>query len=499
MYWDLYVKLDPPCGRCIYKIGEIMINCKNVFFSYEKEEGETVLSNINLNIEKGETILLCGGSGCGKTTMTRLFNGLIPHYYEGRLKGEVTIDGKNVRETPLYELSAIVGSVFQNPRSQFFSVDTTSELVFGCENLSMDEEEILCRMNKVVNDFSIKKLMGQSIFNLSGGEKQKIACAGVSMVSPKIVVLDEPTSNLDLAGIGMLKEVLKRWKEEGKTIIIAEHRLWFLNGIADRVIYLEKGKIKEEYSGTEFYSKDAAFYKERGLRSVTLKKSTLKGVDRDCEKMILENIFYSYTGKKKVLSIPKLELPLGQALAIVGNNGAGKSTLIQSVCGLLKHDKSVLTLHGKKYKSKKRISLCYPVMQDVDHQLFTESVMDEVLLSMEKEEEKEAERYLEDMDLLPYKEVHPMALSGGQKQRVAIASALASQREIIIFDEPTSGLDLYHMEQVAECIRFLKRKGKTILVVTHDTELITECCDLSVEIREGCLEGYHGYKKSTSE
>lgn len=465
-----------------------MITCKDVSFSYEKEKENQVLTHINLEIKEGETVLLCGGSGCGKTTLTRLINGLIPHYYEGKLTGEVKVHGKRVQDTPLYELSEDTGSVFQNPRSQFFSVDTTGELVFGCENQGMPEKEILDRKEKVVKEFSIENLMGRSIFNLSGGEKQKIACAGVSMLSPGVVVLDEPTSNLDMDGIYMLQEVMGRWKKEGKTIVIAEHRLWFLKDLADRVVYLKEGRIEESWTGKEFFSQTLEFYKERGLRSVVQREPAKK--DRTCEgeKMVLENVSYSYKGKKEVLSIPRLEIPLGEVTAVTGHNGAGKSTFVQCMCGLLKHDKSVLTIHKKAYRGKKRLGLCFPVMQDVNHQLFTESVEDEVLLSMDREEKEKARKYLEDMDLLEVKDVHPMALSGGQKQRVAIASALASQREILIFDEPTSGLDLRHMEQVAESIRYLKEKGKTILIVTHDAEFIDACCDRMIRIKKGHLE-----------
>ena len=470
-----------------------MITLENVSFSYEKEKEKKVLSDINLEIQSGEVLLLSGESGCGKTTLVRFINGLIPHYYDGISQGRVIVDGKVVADTPLYDLSAHAGSVFQNPRSQFFSVDTTSELVFGCENQSMPKEEILSRMDRVVKEFHMDNLMGRSIFNLSGGEKQKIACAGVSMLSPEVVVLDEPTSNLDIVGIEMLKEVLLRWKREGKTIVIAEHRLWFLKDIADRVIYMKDGKIEESYTGDEFYRQPPEFYRDRGLRSASPARPKFKDIPPGCETMTLENISCTYNGKKEVLSIPRIKVPLGHIIAVVGKNGAGKSTFVQCLCGLMKHDKSILSIHGKTYKGKKRISLCYPVMQDVNHQLFTESVLDEVLLSMENEDEKEAEKYLEEMDLLPYKDAHPMALSGGQKQRVAIASALASQREILIFDEPTSGLDLRHMEKVAESISFLKEKGKTIFIVTHDSELIEACCDMWIEIENGHLEGSYGY------
>lgn len=465
-----------------------MITCKNVSFSYGKEDKKEVLSNINFNIKKGEVILLCGMSGCGKTTVTRLINGLIPHYYEGDLKGSVVVDGKNIKDTPLYEISEKTGSVFQNPRSQFFSVDTTSELVFGCENQGIPKEEILNRKDSVVKECDIENLMNRSIFDLSGGEKQKIACAGVSMISPDVVVLDEPTSNLDIEGIYMLKEVLKKWKSEGKTIVISEHRLWFLKGIADRVIYLKDGCIDEIFTGESFFMQNKGFYGKRGLRSVELEEPLLKNDEDSKETMILENAVYSYNGKKEALNIKKLEIPLGKVIAVTGRNGAGKSTFVQCMCGMLKHDKSILTIKDKKYKGKKRMNICFPVMQDVNHQLFTESVLDEVLLSMENEDEEQADKYLKAMDIIEFKDQHPMSLSGGQKQRVAIASALASGRDIIIFDEPTSGLDLKHMNEVATSIKYLKEHGKTVIVVTHDTEFINACCDIIIRLKKGCIE-----------
>ena len=465
-----------------------MITCKNVSFSYGKEGKKEVLRNINFEIKKGEMVLFCGMSGCGKTSITRLINGLIPHYYEGELTGDVRIDGQNIKDMPLYDIAEKVGSVFQNPRSQFFSVDTTSELVFSCENQGMSKKEILKRKDKVVKECNLETLMNRNIFNLSGGEKQKIACAGVSMLSPDVVVLDEPTSNLDMEGIYMLIDVLKKWKEEGKTIVISEHRLWFLKDLADKVFYLKEGKIEEVYSGREFFMHGQEFYSIRGLRSVKLEEISVQDKENTSEVMVLENAVYSYNGKNRVLNIKKLELPLGKVIAVTGKNGAGKSTFVQCMCGMLKHDNSLLRIKNKHYKGKRRINLCFPVMQDVNHQLFTESVLDEVLLSMDDKDEKLAISLLKEMDILELKEKHPMSLSGGQKQRVAIASALASRREILIFDEPTSGLDLKHMKEVAGSIRYLKEQGKTIIIVTHDTEFINACCDRIIRLKNGCLE-----------
>ena len=468
-----------------------MINLKDIQFFYTGTDEASGLKQINLHIKKGETVLLCGESGCGKTTLTRLINGLIPHYYEGTLTGEAMICGKSISDTPLYDLAKTVGSVFQNPRSQFFNVDTTSELAFGCENLGMNEEEVLNRIDRTAEALSLNPLLGRSIFELSGGEKQKIACGSVGTLGPDIIVLDEPTSNLDILGINDLKNIISEWKTQGKTILIAEHRLYFMQGLADRVLYMKNGEICEEYTGAEFYEKPSYFFRERGLRISALAKLNKKRVCPvpEQKKLTVENLEFSYSKAEKLIDIPQVELPEAGIIAIIGHNGAGKTTFVRSLCGLLKKDKSILKYNESALKARKRLDSCYMVMQDVNHQLFTESVLDEVLLSMKKEDWESAEKILDSLELLAFKDHHPMALSGGQKQRVAVAQALASGRDIIVFDEPTSGLDLRHMEKVAGCIRQLGQQGKTVFIVTHDPELILFCCTHILHIKKGRAEG----------
>ena len=452
-----------------------MIECKKVSFSYPPNEtdigdrkGHGTLRNIDLSINDGDFVLLCGTSGCGKTTLTRLFNGLIPHYYDGKLEGTVMLDGEDMSGLSLFDISKKVGSVFQNPRSQFFNVDTTSEIAFGCENHGLEEAEIRKRVKLVSEQLNLTNLLDRSVFSLSGGEKQKIACGSAAAVEPDVFVLDEPSSNLDAYSIADFRKLLKILKSQGKTIIIAEHRLYYLYDLADRIIYLSDGEIQGDYTLPEFQLIPAAEKAKMGLRPLGL------GEFADIEpaslhsgqgKWKLNHFHFAYKKQPETLSLENIELPAGNVTAVIGHNGAGKTTL----------------------------KLCYMVMQDVNHQLFTESVLEEVLLSMPGKDSDEspenvakAEAILTEMDLLPYKACHPMGLSGGQKQRVAIASAIASERPVILFDEPTSGLDLFHMRQVADSVKELADSGKTIVIVTH--EFIRGCCKYVIHLENGRLE-----------
>lgn len=465
-----------------------MIKIDHISFSYgEENENTGGVRDIDLNIEDGQFVVLCGESGCGKTTITRLINGLIPHYYEGQMAGEVWVNGEKVSEQPLYDTAAVVGSVFQNPRSQFFNVDTTSEITFGCENLGQPEKDIRERFAKTVQDFRLEKLMDRNIFHLSGGEKQKIACAGVSIMEPDVLVMDEPSSNLDAASILDLRKILAFWKSQGKTIIVSEHRLYYLRGLADRFIYLAEGQVSRDYSAAEFEQLTEQQRSNMGLRTFALER-LLPPVLPQQEKtaLALHNFRFAYKNEPETLHIMDCEIPTKRIVGIIGNNGAGKSTFSRCFCGLEKRCGEIVW-NGRKYRPKDRLSTCYMVMQEVNHQLFTESVLDEVLISMEEENQERAEEILNRLDLLAFKDRHPMSLSGGQKQRVAIASAIASKRSILFFDEPTSGLDYKHMKEVANVLRQVRDTGITVYVITHDLELILDCCTDIVHFENGSI------------
>ena len=498
-----------------------MIEIKNTSFHYTGLD-KGGLKNINLKIMDSECVLLCGASGCGKTTLTRLINGLIPHFYKGALSGEVIVNDKNIGEQELYSLAGVVGSVFQNPRSQFFSVDTDGEITFGPENIGLPKEEILKRKKNVITELNLRDLMNRSLFELSGGEKQKIACGSVAALLPHIILLDEPSSNLDWSAIRDLRKIIKLWKNQGKTIIISEHRLWYLKDIIDRVLYLEQGEIVHEWTQERFAALSDSELASYELRPLNLEERYIQAfsgdmviTDKDIDKIsdkkeilgelqkkriVIKDLYFTYTPKKYLffkkrlspvdadsctLRIPFLSAKLGEIIGIIGNNGSGKSTFLRCLCGLEKTCIGTVSIDGKIYTRKNLTKNCYMVMQDVNHQLFTDSVITEVMLSMEHPDEKKAEKILASLDLLQYKDKHPMALSGGQKQRVAIASAMAADAVMLLFDEPTSGLDYRHMKEVSALLKELAKKGKTIFVATHDPELAAECCDRTIRFVNG--------------
>ena len=470
-----------------------MVELKNVSFRYGAGNVECTyassLKNIDLTVKTGECVLLTGPSGCGKTTILRLINGLIPHFYPGELSGDIFIDGGSVKDRELYDTALIIGTVFQNPRTQFYNVDTTGELAFGCENRGLPEQEIYTRIDRTVAHFRMASLMDRNIFRLSDGEKQKIACASVNVSEPKIILLDEPSANLDYTATLMLRELILRWKAEGKTIIAAEHRIAYLWDIIDRAVVLRDGEIVGEFTGNGKEELTQNQLTQMGLRTTVMESPAEMQMDsfREGDRPItLRNFHFAYHGEKKnIVDIPILQIAAGQITAIVGANGAGKTSFLNCLCGLEKRCKGILEYEGKLYDSKSRKKLCFMVMQDTGNQLFTESVLDEVLISLKKGTANEKETAMEiirNLDLADFADRHPQSLSGGQKQRLAIACALASGRDLLLLDEPTSGLDYAHMKETAALLEKLRSMGTTILVVTHDSELIRACCTRRITV-----------------
>ena len=245
-----------------------MITFDHVTYTYEGRT-EPCLRDCSFTVEPGELILFTGESGCGKTTIIKLINGLLQHSGGGTLEGAVTVGGRDVAGTPLWELAQTVGSVFQNPKSQFFNLDTTGEVLFGLESRGASREEMSRALDSAVQVCGVGPLLDRNIFALSGGEKQRIACASAWAMGPAVFVLDEPSSNLDGEGIRQLRDILKQLKAAGKTVLVAEHRLWYAADLADRVFYLREGQLERIYTGAEFLALPEEKRRSMGLRSLT--------------------------------------------------------------------------------------------------------------------------------------------------------------------------------------------------------------------------------------
>lgn len=469
-----------------------MIDIKDVSFSYGGKDVKA-LNQVSLHIGKGECVLLVGLSGCGKTTLTRLLNGLVPSFYEGKLSGEVLIEGKPVSEYKDGSLSQKVGSVFQNPRSQFFNVDTTGEIAFGCENIGISHEQILERVSKASYDLEMGGLMNRDIFSLSGGEKQLVAIASVYAMNPDIYVMDEPSANLDMEVTERLKKIITLLKRQGKTIIIAEHRIAYLRDLVDRVVYMKNGSIIREYSRKAFLALSDSERKKMGLRAVFPERLSIKSPDRICptEVLLTENLAVSYSKQEPLIASISTTAHAGEVIGIIGRNGQGKSTFAKCVCGLLKEAAGKIIVNGSSLSLKQRAGKIYLVMQEPGYQLFADSVEKELRVSFghkKSDADKErAKQLLEQLGLSEKKERHPLSLSGGEKQRLSVAAALMQAAHIFFLDEPTSGLDLENMNRVSALLSDLRSEGKTVFVITHDYEFLLNTCDRVLWLDHGTI------------
>jgi energy-coupling factor transport system ATP-binding protein len=462
-----------------------MIELRGLCFSYAEggAADEPVLRDINLRIETGECVVLTGPSGNGKTTLTRIINGLAPSYYGGSLTGSAAIDGKPVGDLSSWERARIIGNVFQDPQSQFFSGELAGEIAFACENLGFPRDEIRRRTDGVISAMNLAMLRGIPLDRLSSGTMQKAAIASVRSVSPSVYVLDEPSANLDEEASFQLAEILADLKRSRRTILIAEHRLSYLMEIADRIVYLEQGRLVGEYRPAELKGLSLEQRRSLGIRSPEpvapprLLSPAEEGGGGKGEPAV-EAVNISFRIKTKtILSGISFRVFPGAITAITGRNGVGKTTLGKILCGLVRESGGAIALQGKAAGRRKRTAAVWYSANNTNSQFFTHSVTEELLLLSPRNEERleQARSILKRLGLYECRNAHPATLSGGQKQRLSLACGMLSGREICIFDEPTSGLDGAGLFTVSQCFREMAEAGKTIFIITHDNELAREC------------------------
>lgn len=446
-----------------------MIKIENLKFRYSTSD--KVNCDIDhLEIRQGSCIVLCGKSGSGKSTFTRLINGLIPNFYQGSISGSLDVNGLNSSNT-LEQFAEKVSSVFQNPATQFFHRKVVDELVFSCENKCIEREEIRNRLNQTIDLLKIESLLEKDLSYCSGGEQQKVAIATALMQNPEIIVLDEPTANLDIEGIEMIKKCIEILKSLNITVIVAEHRLSYLREVADQYCYFEKGKLSRIFSVSDLSRMSDEERIKLGLRQLKQEKVQLKSTV-DKKGLQLKNVILEY--KDTYLGeIKDYIFNFNEVSGIVGKNGIGKTTLVNMISGLKKMNGSILL--NDILLDKNRILKTSFVLQDVSLQLFSNQVDKEISFGLRKFEDKDT--VIQKLNLNPLLKRHPMSLSSGEMQRVVIANSLLSNKEIFIFDEPTSGLDYDNMLQVSQLIKSLKSENHIVIVISHDYEFLNLCCD----------------------
>lgn len=448
-----------------------IINAKIKSFIYKNCEKASV-KDINLTINQGEIIVLTGYSGSGKTTLTRILNGLIPSQYEGFLDGSVKVLDKEVGSYKKGELAKYIANVFQKPSDQFFSTKPEEEVAFTGENLGMNIDKLVERVDYAFEKMSIQDLKIKDLSHLSGGQKQRVAIASTLVYDTKIIFFDEPSASLDYQGILEFRKILHELRSQGKTVIVVEHRLFFLKDVYDRLIIMKNGTIEKIFCSNQLRLEDCETY---GLRSLDYKNLKIENNNPLGEKTAeMRGLDVKYG---KITLIDKLDLNLchNEIMGIIGHNGTGKTTLARTIAGL--RGGKINASFG--HREKERLKNVYYMMQDVEYQIFFDTVENEVLAGKDVKNKEILEKIKKDLkliDLWNKRLEHPQNLSGGEKQRLSLLNSFINDKEIIILDEPTSGLDYKRMEITANIIQKYSL-NRPILIISHDLELIAKICN----------------------
>ncbi len=457
-----------------------MIRLQDASFSYPFHS-EPAVKGANLTVAPGEIVLLTGPSGCGKSTMVRMINGLGLHHFRGNLSGQVTVGGRQVSELEAADISTLVGTLFQDPESQFFALDVCDEIAMGHEWRQTPPRETERRIQHVADEFGLNPILDRSILTLSEGQKQKVALASIMSLGPRALILDEPTANLDPESTEALAKTLSALKAKGVAILIVDHRLYWLRGLADKVAVMDKGQIVAQ--GPFELVDDASLRRRYGLRKshvVDPRPELLPPELTNGHTISLCNLTYAHGRQEPIFSNVSMDLPMGQVIGLLGANGVGKTTLAMLLTGLNKAEKGYLVIDGQKRKPSELLNRASVILQNTDHQLHMKTVLDEIIASLPREKKPDQKRHaltlLAKYNIAHLAQRHPQSLSGGEKQRLVIACGEAKDPDVLILDEPSSGLDGANMQLIADCAREFAQRGACVLLISHDLELLGTAC-----------------------
>ncbi|MFH1524802.1 MAG: ABC transporter ATP-binding protein, partial [Chloroflexota bacterium] len=442
---------------------EIPLSVESLSFRYRDRE-TTAIRDISFCVDPGEILLIAGASGCGKTTLIRCINGLIPRSYKGERSGRILLQGEETTGWSLSKISQTVGTVLQDPERQILGTKVMHEVAFGLENLGMPRPQIITRVDEALNYLNISYLRDRETFNLSGGEKQKVALAGVLAMRPSILLLDEPLASLDPASAYETLDMVRRLADEGMTVLMIEHRVEDVLRIhPKRVMFLSEGEIK--YLGPLNGLEKVVDYHEVKLPAKVVIRRAAKdpapqalnilpgaaSLGPEKEPLVrFENVAFGYQPETEVLHGINLGIQRGDVVAVLGPNGAGKTTFVKHAIGLLKPKSGRVLVNGRDTHEASVAQIASTlgyVFQSPSHMLFAPTVREELAfgpknLKHPKDQiEKEVKEALEIVNLVDKENDPPLALSFGQQKRVSIAAILAMRSRILVMDEPTAGQD----------------------------------------------------------
>lgn len=460
------------------------------------------VEDISFSVRPGECKVVTGPSGCGKTTLMRLANGIVPQILGGTVTGRVTVDDRDVSTTPVADLAETVGTLFQDPEEQFFALQVEDEIAFALKSRGAAPEVVAERVSTAAERMGLTNVLGNDIHSLSEGQKQKVGLAGILALGPKVLVLDEPSANLDPEATEELARLLSDLKAQGAAILIVDHRLYWLRGVVDEVLVMKEGRIVDR--GPFEILADDAFRAARGLRRdrvadprVTLPRIRVRaeGPEETRGVFAADGLSFGYPGRPEIFRNASFAVPSGLT-ALIGPNGTGKTTLARILTGLTKAT-GRFTVEGRAVGPEGLMPSSGLVLQNADHQLQMRTVEEEITAALsagrwasEKrsgfsgaigrftptlEEAERIETLMANLRLTGLRHRHPQSLSGGEKQRVVIACALAKNPKILILDEPTSGLDGANLASIAAILREEADRGRAVFLITHDLELLDVC------------------------
>ncbi|MGL4873680.1 MAG: ABC transporter ATP-binding protein [Clostridium sp.] len=507
-----------------------IIEFKDFSFKYNAQKEKT-LKNINLKICEGEKVLIIGPSGSGKSTLSSCINGVAPFLHKGEMEGSLFVDGIDIKESSIFELSNKVGTVLQDPDGQFIGLTVAEDIAFKLENDCVKTQEMKKKVLEVSKIVEVSSLLESSPHNLSGGQKQRVTLGGVMISENNILLFDEPLASLDpKTGEKAINLIHKINKEENKTVIIIEHRLEdVLHVPVDRIVLINDGEIIIDAKKEELLEKD--ILRKNGIREplyITLlryanipireeinlesvetleiekieenikafiENSKVDKIEMDKEDLLeFKNVNFSYNEKKDVLKNINFKVKKGEMFSIVGKNGAGKSTLSKLICGFYKVSSGEILFDGKNINEetiKERGEKIGLVMQNPNQMISNSFIYEEVSFGLrlrgfnEDEIRDKVTKVLKICNLYPFRNWPISALSFGQKKRVTIASILVLNPQILILDEPTAGQDFKSYTEIMEFLKVLNKKGITIIFITHDMHLMLEYTDRALVLADG--------------